>query len=340
LASIHDNWLVSLGEVALLLDTTRQIVAACGDTATILSCASDDLIGAAWLEIIQHYANPQAIEGLHWAIEAAFEGYLDRQFLPVHMPFRENIVADLAYPDQQTVVVRLKPSLVQKLDKLLYTDLRHSLASVVGFTDVMLKGIGGPLSDIQQDDLKIVYSDAQFALDLVEGWHSQSVLPYLLAPVPIRAQELLELDEETLPQRRFKSHGLSIGYNISPDVIVYSNGAIRLGLVELITSLPQYVMKQSRISVNAQIAGEWLEVYLTYRAAQNTMKAAQRVEPTDLFERYTIKSSSRLRNVLSSLHALLSPYGCSAWALATESMSLATIVMNVPIWHGPTEKSS
>jgi hypothetical protein len=338
LASIQDNCLAAFGEAAFIVDRTRQVIAASGDTTAIFNCSTDDLIGAAWLELVQNYASPAAVEGLYWAVEAIYEGYLDRQFLPVHMPFREHIVADVAYPDQESIVIRLKPSLIQKLDRLLHTDLHHSLASVVGFTDVLLKGIGGPLSDIQQDDLKVVYNDAQFALELIEDWYSHSVLPYLLAPMPVRAQELLELDEETLPKRRFKSHGLSIDYNISPDVYVYSNGAIRLALAELIASLPQYVMKQSKISVNAQIAGEWLEVYLTYRAAQNTMKAAQRMEPTDLFERHLIKNSSRLRNVLSSLHAQLSPYGCSAWALATESMSLATIVMNVPIWHGPTEK--
>jgi hypothetical protein len=337
--TITSDLLMAFGEVILVIDRQRQIHHAVGDTNTVLTFTSDEITGLTWSQLLSAQADPAHMDGLYWTIEAAFEGYVQPQFLPKRLPFRDDLLAYLAMPDADHVAIQLRQSPIEKLDTLFYRDLRYALSSVRGFTGVLMKRISGPLTDIQEDDLQVVERDAQFASTLLDDWRNRFILPARCAPMPIHARTLLHLNMDALPKRRLATHGLTINYDLSPDVIVYSNGAIRLALIELIKSLPQYVMKQTPIKVSEQLKDDVLEVHLSYRAIHNSMKAAQKLIPVDLFERRSIKASSKIKTVLSSLHACLSPYGCSAWALATESMSLATIVMTVPIWRGPTEHS-
>ncbi|WP_420628829.1 GAF domain-containing protein [Candidatus Leptofilum sp.] len=73
------------------------------------------------------------------------------------------------YAEQEATVKRL-----QELDELkssflanMSHELRTPLNSVIGFTDVMLEGLDGPLTDAMETDLKIIQSNGQHLLDLI-----------------------------------------------------------------------------------------------------------------------------------------------------------------------------
>jgi hypothetical protein len=329
--------LAVFGEALLLLDNTRCVTSALGDTRSVFGSPPEDLVGLTWNELLKS-SSTEAHEGLYWAVEAALEGYVASQYLPSQLPITSNYTLELRQPEQNIVALRLYHAITDKLDKLLYRDLRLSLASAAGFADVLLKGIGGPLTDIQVEDLNVIHNDSQFALNLVADWRSQWIAPRLVAPVPISALTLLQLQDSDLPRRKLANQKVAVEYDVPQDVIAYSNGAIRNALIELMRTLPQYVLKQSVIAVNAHIVEDVIELHISYHASDNGMKAAQRISPMDLFERRSLKHAGRLRILISSLHAQLSPYGCTAWAIPAESLSIATIVMTVPVWHGPTEK--
>ena len=73
------------------------------------------------------------------------------------------------YAEQEATVKRLR-----ELDELkssflanMSHELRTPLNSVIGFTDVMLEGLDGPLTEAMEGDLKIIQSNGQHLLDLI-----------------------------------------------------------------------------------------------------------------------------------------------------------------------------
>jgi hypothetical protein len=326
-----------LGEVILWLDKSRQISHIAGATDAVLGMSPDKIAGISWIDFLEHYATPEARSGLYWAVEAAFEEYVPSRFLPTHMPFRKGRVALLVVPDNHQVIMRIQPTSMDKLDNLLSRDLRLSMSSAVGFTNVILKGIDGPLTDIQIEDLTVVAQDSQFAQRLLEDLRAQYAAPRLTAPQPILVTHLLALDADDLPQRRLNSQQLSLSYHLPADVAVYSNGAIRAALSDVVRTLTQCVVKQSEIVIQGKNTGDLFEVYVTYLPIENSMRSNRAIEPVDLFYRKSIKRNDRLLTTISSLHARLTAYGCTARAFPADDPQYTTIMMNVPMWHGPLE---
>lgn len=327
--------LSAFGESILLLDRSRCIVNATGDTNSLFGCASADLIGTQWSRLIEA---SDCCDSLYWAVEGVFEEWIAPQFIPSQLPFKNGIMVQPQVLKGAYLALRIKPDLTPAVDALVGGDLRPALTSILGFSNVILMGISGPLTDIQLEDMSVIQRDAQFAFNLVEDMRNQWVVPSLNGPLPALAKNLLQLTTDDLPQRRFVSQGIAIQFSLPPNVVVYSNGAIRTAVIDLLKSLPQYAKKQSAIRVEAVPVGDVLEVRVTYRAADHGMMTAQRIDPVGFPERRTIKNQARLKTIVASLHARLSPYGCTAWALPMESLSLATIVMTVPLWRGPLQR--
>ncbi len=332
-----DEVLSFFGEVILWLDASRRISHISGATDAVLGLSADELDGLTWIDFLEQHANAEARGGLYWAVEAAFNEYVPRRFLPSEMAFRAGWTAGMAIPDTDQVIIRLQPTSVDKLDVLVSKDLRLALSSAVGFTDVILKGIDGPLTDIQVEDLNVVANDSQFAQRLVEDLRAQILVPHLLALVPVSVRRLLQLDADDLPQRRLNSQQLTLAYDLPGKVAAYSNGAIRAALIDLIKALTQSVVKQSQITIQARVSGEFVNVYVTYLPLENSMRANRPMEPVELLYRRAVKRHERLLSTVSSLHSRLCAYGCTAQAFPADDPQFTTIMMNVPVWHGPLD---
>src|SRR5258708_12655194 len=74
----------------------------------------------------------------------------------------------------------------------------------------MLKGIDGPMTDIQIEDLSIIHRDTQFALELVQDYRARFIQPVLVPPVPVALDDLLALGEDDLPLGRIATQKLTI----------------------------------------------------------------------------------------------------------------------------------
>src|SRR5258708_26506375 len=85
--------LSAFGESILLLDASRTLVCASGDTTCALDTIPDP--GCTWDRLLQH-ASTEAADSLYWAIEAAFEHHVPLQFIPKQFPFKPGIVAAIA----------------------------------------------------------------------------------------------------------------------------------------------------------------------------------------------------------------------------------------------------
>lgn len=327
--------LSAYGESILLLDRSRCIVSAAGDTKSLFGYASGDLVGTQWSRLVD---NLDSFDSLYWLVEGVFEAWVAPEFVPAQLPFKNGYLIQPSLFERSYLALRFREFQIESVDKLLMSDLRPALTSITGFANVILMGISGPLTDIQLEDMNVIQRDAQFALGLVEDIRRQWIAPILKGPQPVQAKTLLQMTSEDLPKRRFASQGIAIQFTLPPNIAVYSNGAIRDALIDLLKLLPQYVKKQSSIRIEAVPAGDVLEIHVIYRAADHGMMTAQRIDPVDLADRRTIKHEARLKTVVSSLHARLAPYGCAAWALPMESLSLATIVMTVPMWRGPLQR--
>ncbi|MCC7450303.1 MAG: hypothetical protein IT324_22990 [Anaerolineae bacterium] len=332
-----DAVLSAFGEVVLLLDAARCIRYVAGAAESFLHIPVNELAGLHWSALLAH-ADSQARNGLYWAVESLLEGYVLPRFLPARLPFTRECSAQIAKLTGGNVAVRFQPNPFPALDALFGTSLRLSLTSITGFADVLLKGIGGPLTDIQIDDLNVIARSGQFALRLIEDLRAQMITPALSAPIPVHARVLLELGPDDVSYKRLTSQNLTLYYDL-PDRLVYSNGAIRAALIWLVQTLMQ-TTQQCTLMIAGSAADDVLEVAVTYQPASMDMTAIRRVDPIDLFDRQAIKQAAHLLTVVASLHAALTPYGCTAWAFPADSGESCTIVMTVPIWKGPTNPPS
>jgi signal transduction histidine kinase len=101
------------------------------------------------------------------------------------------------YAEQAATVARL-----QEIDHLKSTflanmshELRTPLNSIIGFTDVILEGLDGPLTDRMENDLKVVQKNGKHLLDLINDILDMAKIEsgrMTLNPEPFNLTEVLE----------------------------------------------------------------------------------------------------------------------------------------------------
>ncbi len=299
----------AFGEALIIVDDSRHICQSSANAEVMLGVEPGALDNMAWIGFLQDYAATDTGAGLYWAVEAVFENYISTEFLPTELPFKHDLSASVARLDKKRLAIRLRESVADSQERFFNGDLRPSLTSAFGFTDVILKGIDGPMTDIQIEDLSIIHRDAQFALELVQDYRARFIQPVLAPPMPVALDDLLALGDD--------------------------DGGIRTALIYLLRVLVLYVMPQSEITITVDVDKTFVMVQVAYQPADSSMQATKRVEPIDLFNRREIKGGNRLHAVVSSLHAQLCAFGCTAWADPNQSGDFSLITMTVPRWSGP-----
>ncbi len=325
----------AFGEALIIVDDSRHICQSSANAEVMLGVEGGALDNLAWTGFLQDYVATDTSAGLYWAVEAVFEKYISTEFLPTEFPFKHGLSASLARLDEKRLAIRLRESVADSQERFFNGDLRPSLTSAFGFTDVILKGIDGPMTDIQIEDLSIIHRDTQFALELVQDYRARFIQPVLVPPVPVALDDLLALGEDDLPLGRIASQKLTITVAGGNDIYAYSNGGLRIALIYLLRVLVSCVVPQSEIAITADVNEAIVMVQVAYQPADSSMQATKRVEPIDLFNRREIKGGNRLHAVVSSLHAQLCAFGCTAWADPNQSGDFSLITMTVPRWSGP-----
>jgi len=323
----------ALGETLLLIDQTRQICFAMGKTVGTLTAES--LIGVTWLEALRRCAAQECVTALYWAVEAAFEHYVAPRFLPRVLPFDSAMNVQVAYLDGQ-IACRLVESQAQQIQGLLHHDLRPSLSSVVGFADVILKGIDGPVTDIQTQDMRVIHDEAMFALQFIEDLSNHWLTPICAGPAPVNAQAHLSLDSDAYPQRRFARQGLSVEIDLPDQAMIYSNGAVRNAVVTLLKQLPPQIAKPSTIAMQGKPEQDMLKISLSFTPIDPALRVAEPLDPPELPDRRSLKHLDRIKALLFSLHQQLAPYGCTVHATPGSNRATTVLVLSVPLWNGPS----
>src|SRR5579859_6661162 len=142
--------LSAFGETILLLDRSRCVVNALGETKSLFGCTPAELIGTQWTHLIDSF---DACDSLYWAIECAFEPWVAPKFIPSQLPFKNGYIIQLAVQEGSYLTLRIRPDQTSVVDNLIGGDLRPALTSIMGFSNVILMGISGPLTDIQLEDM-------------------------------------------------------------------------------------------------------------------------------------------------------------------------------------------
>ncbi len=334
--------LAAFHEAILVVGRDRRVIGEVGASDQFFSGKPSTLVGTAWEKFVAESAEPEHVDALYWAIEALFEHYIPQHFFPARVPLRDGLVVQFALLDDDRVVARIVADPSGQIDRLLHSQVRLALSATIGFADVILKGIGGPLTDIQVEDMQVIQRDSQFALDLISDLRAEYVTPGLKGPVPCAIDELLTLTGDDLSHRQLTTQHLDLDYELPSNTWVYSNGTIRVCLANVVRLLTQYAARRSQIVISAHPHDEVMIVAVRYHAADSAMQVLRHIEPVDLSRRESIKQSERIFTVLSSLNAYLSAWGCTAWAepgpMPAENVS-SIIFMTVPLWKGPGSRA-
>ena len=100
-----------------------------------------------------------------------------------------------AYAVERKAVERLRELDLSKRRFLMNMshELRTPLTNIIGFSRLMLKGIGGPLRGQQQNDLQIIYQNGQHLLGLINDLLDVSQIEAGLMELELREMDLADL---------------------------------------------------------------------------------------------------------------------------------------------------
>jgi signal transduction histidine kinase len=114
-----------------------------------------------------------------------------------------------AYAIERETVRRLRE--LDRIQLQFLTNMSHALRtplnSIIGFSRVMLKGLDGPLTDMQQDDVEAVYESGRQLLGLINDMLELSQLDLGMAPFSPSEVDLAEIVEGVLVTAKALARG-------------------------------------------------------------------------------------------------------------------------------------
>jgi signal transduction histidine kinase len=134
-----------------------------------------------------------------------------------------------AYALERETVRRLKE--LDRIQNRFLTNMSHALRtplnSVIGFSRVMLKGLDGPLTDVQRDDLEAIHESGRQLLGLINDMLELSQLDLGVAPFSPAEVDLAEIAEGVLVTAKALARGkpVQIEEDIPADLpVLYTDG--------------------------------------------------------------------------------------------------------------------
>ncbi|MBN1977118.1 MAG: GAF domain-containing protein [Anaerolineae bacterium] len=127
-----------------------------------------------------------------------------------------------AYAVEREAVERLK-DLDQSKRRFLSNmshEFRTPLTNILGFSRLMLKGISGPLTEQQQDDLQIVYQDSQHLLGLINDLLDISHIEAGLMELEFQEVDLVQLIHSVMAtvSALVRDREVELHQEIAPDI--------------------------------------------------------------------------------------------------------------------------
>lgn len=171
-----------------------------------------------------------------------------------------------AYEREQQAMAQLESAEAFKARFLtnISRDLMGPLNTILGFSRLLLKGIDGPLSQRQADDLERIHHDGQHLHVLINDILSISEIQAGLLALRLQAVDLKELLDGVMPTARALVRGkdIELGQEIPTDLprLHADPGRLRQVLIHLFTNAAKFT-EAGEIGVRAWAAED--EVYVS-----------------------------------------------------------------------------
>ncbi len=135
-------------------------------------------------------------------------------------------------------------------------ELRTPLNSIIGFSRVIIKGIDGPVSDLQEQDLSAIYNSGQHLLRLINDILDLSKIDAGKMELAFDDVDIAELLESVVPtvSGLIKDKHIEIIQNIDPNIPIVRADAMRLRqvMINLLSNAAKFT-DEGCITITAQI---------------------------------------------------------------------------------------
>jgi PAS domain S-box-containing protein len=135
-------------------------------------------------------------------------------------------------------------------------ELRTPLNSIIGFSRVILKGIDGPISELQEQDLNAIYNSGQHLLRLINDILDLSKIDAGKMELAFDDVNLAELLQSVIPTAAglLKDKPIELKQNISADIPILRADSMRIRqvMINLLSNAAKFTEKGS-ITVDARV---------------------------------------------------------------------------------------
>lgn len=156
-------------------------------------------------------------------------------------------------------------------------DLKSPFNRILGFTKMLLKGMSGPLTDMQKDDLTVIYENSAQAMSAMSN--------------------LVDMSRLSRGEKAFSAVEASLG-NLLAQTVAYWKQNKAVKEVELVTNIPETEMKiRADESLLKQCLLNWIQYVVEY--TQSPAQVTLRLESRASDALITIQSQGK-RNIAAA----------------------------------------
>jgi len=229
------------------------------------------------------------------------------------------------YAEQTATVTRLRE--IDQLKSSFLANMSHELRtplnSIIGFTDVMLEGINGPLTELMDNDLQVVRKNGQHLLNLINDVLDMAKIEAGRLSLSVETFDLLEVLSEVLditsPLAREKLLDLRLDMDYhTPIELVADRFRLRQVMINLVNNAIKFT-DEGGITLRAVKAGD----DLVRIAVQDTGGGIPASHLEAVFQEFTQVDTSITRKVggtglgLPISRHLIEMHGGRLWAEST-----------------------
>jgi signal transduction histidine kinase len=173
-------------------------------------------------------------------------------------------------------------------------ELRTPLTNIIGFSKLLLKGISGPLTGQQQDDLQIVYQDSQHLLGLINDLLEVSHIEAGLVELDFQQVDFVELINSVMSTASalVRDKDVELDQDIAPNLpaVQADKARIRQVLLRLLANAAKFT-EQGAITVRAWSTNGDLRVSVSDTGVGIPAEDQERI--FERFEQGTLENGSR-----------------------------------------------